>query len=190
MAPRAFACFLLPIAALAACTSTPTPTPPNLGIRNGTALTVTLVVNGRPIGEFEPGGNPSIDVAALPALPVAGSRSGPATRSRRARPRHRRRGRRATATPDARLGSVSGDDGARRFVPRGRRRRRPRPREGHVAQQELAAAPEGERPDHRSRCSGGVTSLIGGCSATSPPPLRGRPSSRSRPSRSVTNGAR
>lgn len=69
MAPRAFACFLLPIAALAACTSTPTPTPPNLGISNGTALTVTLVVNGRPIGEFEPGGNPSIDVAALPALP-------------------------------------------------------------------------------------------------------------------------
>jgi hypothetical protein len=44
---------------------------PNLGVGNGTTLTVTLVVNGKPIGDF-PGGagpEPSIDMAALPPLP-------------------------------------------------------------------------------------------------------------------------
>jgi hypothetical protein len=44
---------------------------PNLSVGNGTTLTVTLVVNGRPVGDF-PGGvgpEPSIDIAALPPLP-------------------------------------------------------------------------------------------------------------------------
>lgn len=43
---------------------------PNLGVSNGTTLTVTLVVNGRPVGDFPGGGpQPSIDVDALPPLP-------------------------------------------------------------------------------------------------------------------------
>ena len=43
---------------------------PNLGISNGTTLTVTLVVNGQPVGDFPAGGpNPTIDIAALPPLP-------------------------------------------------------------------------------------------------------------------------
>jgi len=62
------------IVGLAACTTTspgPTANPlPQLGISNGTTLTVTLVVNGRPIGDFPPRGPaPTIDVATLPALP-------------------------------------------------------------------------------------------------------------------------
>jgi hypothetical protein len=47
----------------------PTPSRPNLGIANGTALTVTLVVNGQPIGEYKPGGDPFVDVSSLPPLP-------------------------------------------------------------------------------------------------------------------------
>jgi hypothetical protein len=44
--------------------------PPYLGVSNGTALTVTLVVNGQRVGEFPAGGPlPSIDAAALPPLP-------------------------------------------------------------------------------------------------------------------------
>jgi hypothetical protein len=55
--------------ALAGCGSPPT-TRPQLGISNGTALTVTLVVNGQNVGEVLPGGAaPSIDPGDLPALP-------------------------------------------------------------------------------------------------------------------------
>jgi len=58
--------------AVAACTATPTPSPqaPNLGVSNGTTLTVTLVVNGQPVAIFPPGGpEPSINLASLPPLP-------------------------------------------------------------------------------------------------------------------------
>ncbi|MEW5990298.1 MAG: hypothetical protein AB1736_02995 [Chloroflexota bacterium] len=52
-----------------ACSSTEAPERPSLGIANGTTLTVTLVVNGQPIGESRPGEEPSIDVSSLPELP-------------------------------------------------------------------------------------------------------------------------
>ncbi len=43
---------------------------PNLSVGNGTTLTVTLVVNGQPVGDFPGGGpQPTIDIAALPPLP-------------------------------------------------------------------------------------------------------------------------
>ncbi|HEV8403433.1 MAG TPA: hypothetical protein VGQ31_10410 [Candidatus Limnocylindrales bacterium] len=43
---------------------------PNLGVSNGTTLTVTVFVNGERLAEFPPGGpKPSFDVAALPPLP-------------------------------------------------------------------------------------------------------------------------
>jgi hypothetical protein len=43
---------------------------PQLGISNGTTLTVTLVVNGSAIGTFAPGApEPTIDPTALPPLP-------------------------------------------------------------------------------------------------------------------------
>jgi hypothetical protein len=54
---------------LAACGSTTVSDHPNLGVANGTTLTVTLVVNGRALGDFESGAGPSIDVSGLPALP-------------------------------------------------------------------------------------------------------------------------
>lgn len=57
------------LALLAACMAAPTPSRPNLGIANGTALTVTLVVNGQPIGEYKPGGDPFVDVSSRPPLP-------------------------------------------------------------------------------------------------------------------------
>jgi hypothetical protein len=43
----------------------------NLHVGNGTTLTVTLVVNGEPVGDFPSGAgpDPSIDIAALPPLP-------------------------------------------------------------------------------------------------------------------------
>jgi hypothetical protein len=77
----AIAALLLALA-LAGCGSTPAtpPTGPQLGISNGTALTVTLVVNGQIVGEVLRGGPaPTIDPADLPALPwsvEARSRSG------------------------------------------------------------------------------------------------------------------
>ena len=41
-----------------------------LGISNGTTLTVTLVVNGQRVADFPPGAPaPAIDPSALPALP-------------------------------------------------------------------------------------------------------------------------
>jgi serine/threonine protein phosphatase PrpC len=46
------------------------PRQPALGIANGTSLTVTVLVNGQPIGTFPPGGEQSaIGGPALPALP-------------------------------------------------------------------------------------------------------------------------
>ena len=56
---------------LAACGAAPTPQPPtNLGIDNGTNLTVTLVVNGHRIADIAPGTvEPVIPEAALPPLP-------------------------------------------------------------------------------------------------------------------------
>ena len=62
-------------AACAACATPPggaasLPSRVNLGISNGTTLTVTLVVNGVRAGAFAPGGpQPDIDIAALPVLP-------------------------------------------------------------------------------------------------------------------------
>jgi hypothetical protein len=49
----------------------PTPTPPpGLSISNGTTLTVTLLVNGTPVGTFPLGtGRDPIPASALPALP-------------------------------------------------------------------------------------------------------------------------
>jgi hypothetical protein len=44
--------------------------PTNLGMSNGTTLAVSLVVNGRAVALFPPGGPvPTIEVAALPPLP-------------------------------------------------------------------------------------------------------------------------
>ena len=43
---------------------------PNLGVANETTLTVTIVVNGQPVGDFPASGPyPTIDIAALPPLP-------------------------------------------------------------------------------------------------------------------------
>jgi hypothetical protein len=56
---------------LAACNATVSdPARPNLGVANGTTLTVTLVVNGHRAGEF-PAGEPlpTIDTGSLPPLP-------------------------------------------------------------------------------------------------------------------------
>jgi hypothetical protein len=61
--------------ALAGCnavgSSSPDPSArPSLGVSNGTTLTITLVVNGQPVADFPADGPyPSIDLAALPALP-------------------------------------------------------------------------------------------------------------------------
>jgi hypothetical protein len=51
--------------------ASPASTPsPGLSISNGTTLTVTLVVNGRPVGTFAPGtGRDPIPARDLPALP-------------------------------------------------------------------------------------------------------------------------
>ena len=50
---------------------------PELGVSNGTTLTVTLVVNGQPLGAFGPSvPQPTIDPAVLPPLPwIVGARS-------------------------------------------------------------------------------------------------------------------
>ena len=61
------------IFSLAGCIASP-PAPisqrPNLGVSNGSTLTVTLVVNGRRVADFPAGGPyPTIDTTALPALP-------------------------------------------------------------------------------------------------------------------------
>jgi hypothetical protein len=43
---------------------------PSLGVSNGTTLTVTLVINGQPVGDYPGGGpQPTIEIAALPPLP-------------------------------------------------------------------------------------------------------------------------
>jgi hypothetical protein len=65
---------LLLALSVASCGATATTAPadlkPQLGVSNGTALTVTLVVDGQTVGEFPPGGpGPTIDTARLPALP-------------------------------------------------------------------------------------------------------------------------
>jgi hypothetical protein len=56
---------------IAACNPTASdPARPNLGVANGTTLTVTLVVNGQRVAEFPGRGQqPSIDTGALPPLP-------------------------------------------------------------------------------------------------------------------------
>lgn len=56
---------------LVACNAAASPSPrTNLGISNGTTLTVTLEVNGQHVADFPPDGPaPTIDLAALPALP-------------------------------------------------------------------------------------------------------------------------
>lgn len=68
---------------------------PNLGIWNQTHLVVTLVVSGQSVGDFPPAGPaptgpaPTIDLAALPALPwhvEARSPSGRALTSLEVRP--------------------------------------------------------------------------------------------------------
>jgi hypothetical protein len=55
----------------AAGPSTPDPSArPNLGVSNGTTLTVSLFVDGSRVADFPPGGpEPSFDVGALPPLP-------------------------------------------------------------------------------------------------------------------------
>ena len=57
--------------ALAACNTTASdPARPNLGVANGTMLTVTLVVNGQRVAEFPASGpGPSIETGSLPPLP-------------------------------------------------------------------------------------------------------------------------
>jgi hypothetical protein len=72
---------MLLVVGLAGCFAAPTaPNRPNLGISNGTTLTVTLVVNGQLVGDFPAEGPyPTIDPVALPPLPwsvEARSRSG------------------------------------------------------------------------------------------------------------------
>jgi hypothetical protein len=64
------------LASLAGCATSPSPTPtaqvgaPVLGISNGTALPVTLFVNGQAVGTATPGvAMPTIAFASLPALP-------------------------------------------------------------------------------------------------------------------------
>ena len=66
---------------LAACGAAPTPQPPtNLGVNNGTTVTVSIVVNGQVVGTVAPGTiAPTVDGGALPPLPwiiVARSPSG------------------------------------------------------------------------------------------------------------------
>ncbi len=69
-------CVLLAGCAAPLPSASPTATPssasqrPNLGVANGTTLTVTLVVNGQRVAVFPSGGpEPSIDLTALPPLP-------------------------------------------------------------------------------------------------------------------------
>jgi hypothetical protein len=57
-----------------ACARAPSPPPsaaPRLGlyVGNGTALTVTLLVNGKPVGTSAPGSPPEVPSSALPPLP-------------------------------------------------------------------------------------------------------------------------
>ena len=63
---------------------------PTLGVSNGTALTVTLVVNGLTVATFEPGQPaPTIDVMRLPDLPwdvEARAQSGRVLTSMRVKP--------------------------------------------------------------------------------------------------------
>jgi hypothetical protein len=60
---------ILIVVALAA-RHTPPPSSPNLGVSNGTTLTVTIFVNGQRVGDFPSAGpGPSIDPATLPAMP-------------------------------------------------------------------------------------------------------------------------
>ncbi len=58
---------------VAGCTASPSAaisSRPNLGVSNGSTLTVTLVVNGRRVADVPPSGpSPTIDTTALPALP-------------------------------------------------------------------------------------------------------------------------
>lgn len=49
--------------------SSSSPSPGNLNISNGTTLTVTLVVNGRRVGEVPPDSQRMIEAFGLPALP-------------------------------------------------------------------------------------------------------------------------
>lgn len=58
------------VPALGGCDVIPSATPVHLGVSNGTALTVTLVVNGTKIADF-PANNPqpTVDPRTLPPLP-------------------------------------------------------------------------------------------------------------------------
>jgi hypothetical protein len=61
---------------LAACTTSPAAVAPAsshpvLGISNGTTLAVTLVVNGRHVGDYSGVSGGTIELAALPPLPWA-----------------------------------------------------------------------------------------------------------------------
>jgi hypothetical protein len=59
---------LLLAIAVAAC-AVPTDERPTLGISNGTNLVVTVIVNGRVVGQSGPIGPLDIDESALPPLP-------------------------------------------------------------------------------------------------------------------------
>jgi hypothetical protein len=71
MSPPAFFVGVL-LFILAACNDpagSSAATQSQLGISNGTTLTVTLVVNGRRIGDYAPASGARIELAALPPLP-------------------------------------------------------------------------------------------------------------------------
>lgn len=63
--------FVLPVALVAACSpAVVAVAKPSLHLANGTPLTISLLVNGQAVAEYEPGApEPSIDSAGLPSLP-------------------------------------------------------------------------------------------------------------------------
>jgi len=94
---------------LLTCTATPSPSPqrPNLGVSNGTTLTVTLVVNGQRLAIVPPGGpEPSIDIDALPSLPWSVEAVSPSGR--------------VLTSMQVQPGEIEGPDSAVHTIPMGR----------------------------------------------------------------------